>query len=63
MAESLVYRLVKNVELNRRALIANCRDKGKAVNDDASLNEVVAINNSIQQGQSENQAKYEVRFF
>lgn len=63
MAESLVYRLVKNVELNRRALIANCRDKGKAVNDDASLNEVVAINNSIQQGQGENQGKYEIRFF
>lgn len=63
MAESLVYRLVKNVELNRRALIANCHDKGKAVNDDASLNEVVAINNSIQQGQGENQGKYEIRFF
>ncbi len=61
MAESLVYRLVKNVELNRRALIANAQSKGKIIDNTASLTQAVAVNNTIEPSASPE--KIEVRFF
>ena len=61
MAESLVYRLVKDVELNRRALIVNAQSKGKIISDGASLSEAVQVNNSI--NPSDPATPIEVRFF
>jgi hypothetical protein len=62
--EPLSLRFAKNVELNRRSLIQNIRGKKGLVDDDASLDKVVEINNSIPlTAELDTYGKHEVRFF
>lgn len=63
MAESLVLRLVKDVELNRRSLIQHCRENGVDIRDDVSLDEVVSMNNSIEYEKPEHANQHEIRWF
>lgn len=55
---------LKYAENNRQSLIANAREKGKYIENTASLSHAVAVNNSIEPaGEPEQIGKSEVRFF
>lgn len=56
-----VIDFLKDVESNRRSLIANAQSKGKIIDNGASLTQAVAINNTIEPSASPE--KIEVRFF
>lgn len=56
-----VIDFLKEVESNRRSLIANAQSKGKVISSGASLTQAVAVNNSI--SPSASPEKIEVRFF
>lgn len=56
-----VIDFLKEVESNRRSLIANAQSKGKIIDNTASLTQAVAINNTIEPSTSPE--KIEVRFF
>lgn len=61
MADIQVIDFLKEVESNRRSLIANAQSKGKIIDNGASLTQAVAINNTIEPSASPE--KIEVRFF
>lgn len=61
MADIQVIDFLKDVESNRRSLIANAQSKGKIIDNGASLTQAVAINNTITPSASPE--KIEVRFF